>query len=890
MSAIALVTGILYSLLSIVALRPALRTRDPLARDVTLVFVPLALLFDLVIAQALVGRAPVIIQLAAVVLLFAQPLFALRLAADVRAVPRWILPAATVAIVVGMAALFVLGSATRPLGAGLAVVAFVGVESLAAGYLTREAGRRTGAARLRLGIAAFATAAFGVAILSAGVGTIAPGLAATSDLAQLVSLVAATGYVAAFLPPAWLRRAWQATAAVTYLEGLAAAPAMEEPDALWGRLAEAARAAGADTALALVAGPDGGSRVAACAGTGIEPGTVFPPGTLSRLLDGGTLDKASTATLSDLVARTGGTIVGVIPLDAGGATTGALVLFASRAGLFRADDLALLSVLARQTGALVERRLSLAEQERLNQRLTETVEALRSASQAKSDFLASMSHELRTPLNAIIGFSDLMRMEPRTEGQVNVPAEWIEHIYTGGQHLLELINDVLDLAKVEAGRLDLVRGPVELGHLVGELVAGMRPLADRKHLRLAASIDPIVVDADRGRLRQVLYNLVANAIKFTPDGGHVAIGGARVGGEVQISVADTGIGIAPEDQAAVFEEFRQVGDPAQRQSGTGLGLALSRRLVEAHGGRIELRSALGAGSRFTVVLPGALAAAQPGAAPAAAGRRTDGEVPVGASVLIIEDDPSAVRLLRQYLESEGYLVRVACDGEQGLTAAREAPPKAIVLDILLPSMDGWDVLRLLKSDPSLRDIPVIIVSVVDERDVGLALGAADYLLKPVSRDALVTRLARYARRSPVPMEPVRVLAVDDEVSALALIEEALRPEGFVVESVTSGEVALQRARSGRYDLMICDLVMPEVSGFDVVTATKADPATAGLPILILTSHELTEAEKARLNGNVLAIVEKGRPGADGLRAWLRRWVADPAEGTASPSGATPAAS
>jgi CheY-like chemotaxis protein/anti-sigma regulatory factor (Ser/Thr protein kinase) len=377
--------------------------------------------------------------------------------------------------------------------------------------------------------------------------------------------------------------------------------------------------------------------------------------------------------------------------------------------------------------------------------------------------------------------------------------------------------------------------------------------------------------ADLGRFRQILYNLLSNAIKFTPEGGSVVVEADAGDGEVRVSVRDTGVGIAAADQQLIYQEFSQVGDPSARRDGTGLGLALTRRLVEAHGGRIELDSSPGRGSTFTVVLP--IAQASPGPPPAhgvdqpAAGERVTAGA---ASILIIEDDPSAIRLLRAYLEGDGYEVRVAADGPAGLEAARRDPPAAILLDILLPGMDGWEVLRALKADPALRDIPVIVETVVDERGLGLALGAVDYYLKPVDRQALLARLAHYSFTTKVRQRPVRVLAVDDEPSAVALVEAALRPEGFAVTGAGGGREAIELATGSPFDLVICDLIMPDVDGFGVVAALRSNPATREVPILVLTGRELSDADRERLNGEILGVVEKGDDAVVGLRRWLAR--------------------
>ncbi len=282
-----------------------------------------------------------------------------------------------------------------------------------------------------------------------------------------------------------------------------------------------------------------------------------------------------------------------------GSAARTLVVASPFRSLFHESDLTLLSALGSQTSLVAERRAMQADQEALSARLAATVEALRAASHAKSDFLASMSHELRTPLSAILGFSDLMRNEPRDGENATVPADWIEHIHRGGQHLLSLVNDVLDLAKVEAGRMDLQLETFDLSLAVAELVNGTQPLADRKDLTVQTDVPSMTIVADRGRMRQILYNLVSNAIKFTPEGGTIRIRAEEQASGVRLSVADTGIGIAPEDLPTIFDEFHQVGRTVEREGGTGLGLALVQRLINAHGGRIEVDSTLGEGTTFT---------------------------------------------------------------------------------------------------------------------------------------------------------------------------------------------------------------------------------------------------------------------------------------------------
>ena len=870
---------LLFAIVFLASLVEWIRRRDVVSRDLVLVFGAVSALFVVQAVAIVFGSAPVWLSTASALLIFAQPLLTLRLAGRLLPIPRIVPVAALAAYAATGIPLFVL---PRPIPVWLTVLAvavFVVTEFVAAGFLALAARRRAGAARVRLGLAALATGLFAGALFTAGAGAVAGGSSGAA-LARLIALLAAIGYAGAFLPPAPLRRIWQGMAAYRYGSALLAASHEQPnltPEPIWARFVEAAREIAGAEAAVVVAFDRGAPSLVAEVGLGGEdpatwsdgrgggePGDGEPGDGDPR--DERDLERAA-GLARDLGASIGANLVSVLRIEPPGRRV--LLLLARHHSLFAAEDRALISLLAAQAVALAEREELYAEQRRLAERVL-------AASQAKSDFIASMSHELRTPLAAILGFSELMRDEPPVSGGRVVPDEWIEHIHRGGQHLLALINDVLDLAKVEAGRLELELEPFDVGALVGETVGGLRPLADRKSIAISVSAASAQLVGDRGRIRQVLYNLLSNAIKFTPDGGSIAVGTEVAPGEIRLSVSDTGRGIAPEHQATIFEEFSQVGDLAGRQEGTGLGLALARRLVEAHGGRIDLLSELGAGSRFTVTLPSSSAVApfEPAGAPAGPG---DGVPPAvgepdgtAVEILVIEDDPSAVRLLRMYLENDGFRVRVAGDGPTGLSAARARPPAAIILDILLPGADGWEILREFKADPLLRDLPVVIVTVLDERGLGLALGAVDYFLKPVDRVALLARLARYTFTTKVRTREVRVLAIDDDPGALDLVDAALSPEGFLVSRATSGREGIDRARAEPFDLVVCDLVMPELDGFDVVTALKADPQSREVPILILTAHPLTAAEKDRLNGQILGIVEKGEEGAAGLRRWLAR--------------------
>ena len=598
------------------------RRRDPVSRDVALAFSGLAVTFvaELVTRVTNIRPMPVPVTVVLLVLLVIQPLATLHLASLIRQVPRSFLVGSAIvylgAVAGAVAASFVSIQVARIL-AVVAIGGYIVIQLLAAAYLLLEARRRRGPGAARFWLAAIATALLALAIVVslAGSGLVAAlglgteGSNAVRGLAAVMALAAALGYVAAFLTPARVQAFWQADTALRHVRDLLADPD-RTVEAIWRRFADvAAEVSGARSAVVLPSA-DGKAIVTATAG--------FEPPAEARGLTGAVLDRVAAdgrarfdlpvdpndGPIASLAAAANGEFVTTIPMTvSSGGTTAALLLFSQYRSLFRESDAEVLRSLGAQTAIVAERRGIVAEQQDLAQRLASTNESLISASQAKSDFLASMSHELRTPLSAILGFSDLMRQEPARGEDVLVPMEWVELIHRGGQHLLSLINDVLDLAKVEAGRLDLHLEPVDLQVAVAELLNGIRPLAERKRLHLDASVPPVVATVDRGRFRQVLYNLLSNAIKYTPDEGSVKVVAAVDGPYVRIAVTDTGIGISAEDQPRVFEEFRQVGDPTERQEGTGLGLALTRRLVEAHGGSIGLASVRGQGSTFTFRLP-----------------------------------------------------------------------------------------------------------------------------------------------------------------------------------------------------------------------------------------------------------------------------------------------
>ena len=892
------IASALFLLLLAASLVRWLRTRSPLAGGVVLVFAAVSPVFLGQLLTALFGVGlPAPIQLLSIAGLLAQPLLTLGLAGMLERVPRWLLVASVAAYVLTAVPLI----ATLPQGPIALVVAAIAVYAvtavIAAAYFVRASRRRIGSARVRLLIAAASTVLMAATLLIAGAGALAPESAAlTGVLARFGALVAAVGYATAFLTPGWLRDIWQARTGYDLSRRLLTMSVEVDPDAVWRHYAElAAGAAGTRRALVLLGDAEHGARVAADIGAPAPSQQALDGAAFMALLGqaggpdeyalrelpppAGRLAGAGGEAAGDTgpgVGTVGDGYVNLVAFPAPAEETALLMLVGERRSLFVHDDQEMFRTLGVEAGLLADRAAAGAQQVALADRLASTVEALRRAHQAKSDFLASMSHELRTPLNAILGFSDLMRSEPAAEGRRNVPEEWIEHIHRAGQHLLGLINDVLDLAKVEAGRLELRPETVDVGAAVAEAAAGLRPLADKKSLRLESDVHLPPMRLDRGRLRQILYNLISNAIKYTPPGGEVRVSGSHSGDELRLAVVDTGVGISVEDQERVFEEFTQVGDPLTRQAGTGLGLALTRRLVEAHGGRVELDSEVGRGSTFTVVLPAStIAPALPPAEATHESAAPAATVPAAAphtasgSVLVIEDDPQGLALIRRYLEPSGYRLIAAGGGVEGLALARDLRPAAILLDVLLPDVDGWDVLRQLKADSQLRDIPVLMITIVDEQAVAMALGAVDYLVKPIKRTALLRALARHA---PAPSQgrAPRVLAIDDDRASRSLVKAVLEAQGCNVVLAEGGREGLEAARQGAFDLIICDLVMPDLDGFEVVARLDGDGTSDHPPILILTGHTLTDADKQRLNGKIVGICAKGDEAPERLSTWLQQ--------------------
>ncbi len=528
-----------------------------------------------------------------------------------------------------------------------------------------------------------------------------------------------------------------------------------------------------------------------------------------------------------------------------------------------------------QLGRVVERKR--AEEERQGARELEVrSREVERANQVKSQFLASMSHELRTPLNAIIGFSDLLTEEtagPLSEKQ----KRFVGHIRGGGHHLLQLINDILDLSKIEAGRIELRRENFTVAGALPEVLSTITPQAMAKKIQLESQVaSELVVHADRVRFKQILYNLLSNAVKFTPERGEVQIESSAAGEFVSISVSDTGAGITAEDQKVIFEEFRQVGTTTKGvKEGTGLGLAITRRLVEQHGGRIWVESEPAKGSRFSFTLPvgspvGRVvpeAARKTAIAPPLRSRR---EKPL---ILVVDDEHPARELLVSYLAPEGYETATASSGAEALEKARELRPDAITLNMLMPGKSGWETLCKLKNTPATAHLPIIIVSVVDQKDMGFALGAEEYFVKPIKKEVLVGAIRKHLR--PRMDGPSTILVVDDELPDLQMMCEVLDSAGYSPLAARGGREALEILERTRPDAVLLDLLMPEIDGFEVIERMKENPNLHDIPIFVLTAKDLTEVDVARLTRETRAFFRKALSWKEELLQQVRQAIGKP---------------
>jgi signal transduction histidine kinase/CheY-like chemotaxis protein len=485
--------------------------------------------------------------------------------------------------------------------------------------------------------------------------------------------------------------------------------------------------------------------------------------------------------------------------------------------------------------------------------LEEQAEHLRRADKLKSRFLSNMSHEFRTPVNSILSLARLLL--DHTDGTLtDEQTKQVSYIRTAAEALSELINDLLDLAKIEAGKITIHSAPFAVSDLFSALHGMLRPLlvTDSVTLVFDGPEDLPPLNSDESKVSQILRNFLSNALKFTERGEiRVSATLTPTGDAVVFAVADTGLGIAPEDQEIIFEEFTQVANPLQQQvKGTGLGLPLCKKLAELLGGSVAVCSAPGVGSTFSATIPVQYreVSTTPGAA-------ADAWVldPARVPVLVVEDHAETQFIYEKFLQGSRFQplpARTLRDAEEALVRVR---PRAIILDILLPGRDTWTFLAALKSQDSMKGIPVLVVTTVADQRKGWALGADAYAIKPITREWLLGALQQCTGQSPWP----RVLVIDDEEMARYICKQCLAGAPYLVDEAASGSEGLQRARRDHPQAIVLDLLMPGMDGYEVLRRLQADPVTQGVPVIIVTSRVLTPAEQMQLAGQTAAILTKG---------------------------------
>ena len=519
------------------------------------------------------------------------------------------------------------------------------------------------------------------------------------------------------------------------------------------------------------------------------------------------------------------------------------------------------------TQAVDDRTAQLAESMKEAQRARAGAEE---ANNSKSQFLTNMSHELRTPLNAIIGYSEMLKEDIEDLGAPDLIPD-VQKIHGAGKHLLGLINNILDLSKVEAGKMELFLETFEIAPLVEDVTATIRPLVAKNKNTLVVNCPADIgfMHADMTKIRQSLFNLLSNASKFTENGTitlSVEESYFRASPRLLVphseawritfKVTDTGIGMTPEQQARLFQSFTQVDASTTRKyGGTGLGLVITRKFCEMMGGDISVESEAGKGTTFTMQLPKQMQELQPESSDQKEQHRgiAHPTTPGASNILVIDDDPAVLDLMQRFLSREGFHVVTAASGQEGLRLAREQTPDAIVLDVMMPNMNGWAVLSAFKADPDLASVPVVMATIIDDKNLGYALGASDYLLKPIDYPHLTAVLQKYRSDS----SPGSVMVVEDNVENREMMCRQLTKAGWRVIEAENGHKALSILQVEQPDAILLDLMMPEMDGFEFVSELRQRPQWQTIPVIVLTAKDLTQEDRQRLDGQIQRIYQKG---------------------------------
>jgi signal transduction histidine kinase/DNA-binding response OmpR family regulator len=573
--------------------------------------------------------------------------------------------------------------------------------------------------------------------------------------------------------------------------------------------------------------------------------------------------------VNDTILRAGYRARLLVPLMRSGDVIGALVVRRKAPGDFPTTVVDLLKTFAAQSVLAIHNA-------RLFREIEDKSRQLELASRHKSQFLANMSHELRTPLNAIIGVTEMLQEDAR-DLKRDDEIEPLDRVVRAARHLLALINDILDLSKIEAGKLELHVEPFPLSPLVEDVAKTVEGLAVKNGNRLVVNCGPAIgtMQADQMRVRQALLNLASNACKFTEKGTITLDVETREqdGREwVTIAVEDTGIGMTSEQVGKLFQEFSQADASTTRKyGGTGLGLVISRRFCQMMGGDISVESEFGRGSTFTIRLPkivGETSVVVP--MPAIPARVHKPAASIEAPLVLIVDDDATVReVVGRFLARSGFAVASAAGGLDALRMVRELRPAAVTLDVIMPDLDGWTVLAAIKGDPDLADIPIILMTIADEKTRGYALGAIDYLVKPVDRNKLAAVL-----RSICGATRRRMLVVDDDEFMRNHLVRSLKEDGWDITEAENGHAALARLSQARPDVIVLDLMMPEMDGFELLDQLRGHPEWRDIPVVVITAKDLTAEDRKRLNGDVERIVQKSASGLDNMLREVVRALAE----------------
>jgi PAS domain S-box-containing protein len=552
-----------------------------------------------------------------------------------------------------------------------------------------------------------------------------------------------------------------------------------------------------------------------------------------------------------------------IPLLVQNELQGVLEVLTTKVDRYVHEELKMLSIIANELAIGMSRKRLMDEVTIKNIELENEKKRTDDANETLKRFLATFSHELRAPLNAIVGFSEIL-----TTDLENLPSSkvsnFMKNINESGKHLQGLINDILDLSKIEAGKMELHIEAYPVSSFTESIQRVMQAAVQQKNVTLtfdvAPDIDQLVVD--QTRFKQILVNLVSNAVKYSHKEGTVTVSIRRFINEIEVAVKDQGVGIKPEDLSRLFQAFQQGKNSRSMKEGTGLGLVITKRLIELHGGQIWAESEWGKGSTFRFRIPMVVAgevvesadqlirivSEQPINIP-------EGEKPL---VLVIEDNPQASQLIQMYLQEAGYRTELARDGAEGLEMAKRLKPNIITLDMIMPVKDGWQVMKELKRHPICKNIPIIIISITDEKKLGFSMGAVDYFVKPVNKEELINALKKIPLAKIDAKQHPKVLIIDDDRTASELIQVMLEAEGYEVLTTMNGKDGVQLALSETPDLIILDLIMPDISGFNVAYQLKQQQRTRNTPIIILTSMEVDDETREQMQGFISTIMSKSR--------------------------------